>query len=991
MSGAQDWNRTLRRVRAQATGLARLARGMAADPQLRRGVIEGLLGRARPATASAPRVPAGDRVPPAGLADFAMTAHAARTVPATVPQAVAFLSDPARFPEWLTLHAGWRGEPPTGAEPGQTFVQQAKIMGIPADVRWTVVEVTDTGLALRGSGPMGVTLAFWLTVRPHADGAEIFFDAGLDGQPIKGPMGASVVRSINEELAASLDALDGVVAGAPAAPPRRAPVLHRASGVTLDPNTPVLVGAGQVVQREPGERDPVALSVAALRSAAEDSGAGEELVRRADAVYAVASASWSYRDQGALVAEALGARPRRTVQTSKFGGDGAQLSVNEAAQSIVDGDAEVVLLTGAEAGASLAAAQRAGRKLDWPIQDASVAPTEVLGVDRTANNEAETAVGLGAPIFVYSLIESALRGETGRDPKEHQQAIGELWSRFSRVASDNPHAWQPEFRTAEEIATPSADNRMVSAPYPKLLCANLQVDMASGLILCSAAAAEEAGVPQEKWVFLHAGASGHDEWFVSERASLAASPAIRALGQAALRHAGLSIEDITHVDLYACFPSAVQIGARELGLPVDDPARPLTVTGGLTFGGGPGNNYGSHAVATLVSRLRADPTAYGLSTSLGWYVTKHALGIYSATPPLRAYTHLRPVIEHPPSRPVRSGYTGPAVVEAYTVPYGRDGEPEAGVLSLITPRGHRTLVRTTAPEVLAVLTEDDALRRPVTVHEDGTVSIDSADSADTAALPEPPAPPVLVERRGPITVITLNRPETRNAIDRAAAEALERAVGAFEADPEARIAVLTGAGGSFCSGMDLKAAARGEFPITEKRGPLGLTARPPAKPLIAAVEGHALAGGCELALAADLIVAADDSRFGIPEPKRGLAAAAGGVLRLAERLPRNVAMELALTGDPMPATRLAELGLVNVLAPAGQVLDAALALADRIAVNAPISVTVSKRIVAESPDWTTSEAFAKQGDIAAAALVSEDASEGIRAFAEKRAPVWKGR
>ena len=173
---------------------------------------------------------------------------------------------------------------------------------------------------------------------------------------------------------------------------------------------------------------------------------------------------------------------------------------------------------------------------------------------------------------------------------------------------------------------------MVSTPYTKLLCANLQVDQASGLILMSVAAAEAAGVPQDKWVFLHAGAAAYDEWFVSERGDLAASPAIRTIGQAALEHAGIGIEDVGHVDLYSCFPVAVQVAADELGLDIE---RQLSVTGGLTFSGGPGNNYGGHAVAALVKRLREDPTAYGLSTSLGWYITKHALGIYSAHPPRR--------------------------------------------------------------------------------------------------------------------------------------------------------------------------------------------------------------------------------------------------------------------------------------------------------------------------------------------------------------------
>ena len=250
---------------------------------------------------------------------------------------------------------------------------------------------------------------------------------------------------------------------------------------------------------------------------------------------------------------------------------------------------------------------------------------------------------------------------------------------------------------------------------------------------------------------------------------------------------------------------------------------------------------------------------------------------------------------------------------------------------------------------------------------------------------------VLVEKRGPVTVITINRPERRNAVDKHTAELLEQAVDHFEADPEARVAVITGAGGSFCAGMDLKAAAGGEFAMTERGGPLGIAARPLAKPLIAAVEGHALAGGCELALVADLIVAAEDSQFGLPEPKRGLVAAAGGVLRLSQRLPRNVAMELALTGNPMPATRMAELGLVNRLAEPGQVLEAALALAEEIMVNAPLSVQVSKQIVEQAPDWPVDEAFGRQSDLAMTAVLSEDAAEGIAAFAEKRPAVWKGR
>jgi len=617
-----------------------------------------------------------------------------------------------------------------------------------------------------------------------------------------------------------------------------------------------------------------------------------------------------------------------------------------------------------------------------------VAPTRVIGSDREANNGPESAAGLSVPVYTYALMESAVRARAGETPEQHRATITRLWSRLSEVAAGNEHAWSPHARSPEELADTHPGNRMIAEPYPKLLCANLQVDLAAGLVLTSVARATELGIPQDRWVFLHAAAAAYDEWFVSERADLAASPALRAIGEAAFEHAGIGPDDVRHVDLYSCFPAAVQIAAGELGFPLDDPERPLSVTGGLTFAGGPGNNYGTHAVATLVDRLRRDPDAYGLSTSLGWFVTKHALGIYSARPPARAYQALRPVLPPAPTRRALETYAGPAVVEAATARYNREGRPVYAVVSAITPDGARVLVRTEQPEVVERVVDGDPLHLPVEVSGTDTLRFTGEQRVD---VPPPPPMPVLVERRGPVTVITINRPERRNAIDLATARLLERAVDAFEADEEARVAVLTGAGGTFSAGMDLKAAATGEFAMTERRGPLGIAAVPIAKPVIAAVEGHALAGGCELALVADLIVASTEAEFGIPEPKRGLVAAAGGVLRLAQRLPRNVALELALTGNPMPASRMAELGLVNRLAEPGTALDVALALAEEVVANAPLSVQASRRIVLESPDWPEDEAFDRQSAIAAVAITSEDAAEGVAAFAELREPVWKGR
>ncbi|MFF0633152.1 crotonase/enoyl-CoA hydratase family protein [Nocardia sp. NPDC004151] len=1001
-------------LREQVRAGGRLLDTVRRDPRIVREFIAGVTGQGVPVEAAPV-----EHTLPEGLSDYLRTAHAHHDLETGAAATLAYLAQLQRLPEWVSFHAGWRGQAPGPAAMGVEYTQVAKFMGIPADVQWLVTEVSDSRLGLRGHGPQGLGLGLWITVVPNGSGSSVYIDAGLSGQPIEGPLGGTVARALGDALTESLAGLPAVLAAAAPGSGRaeRKAVRHRASGVVLAPTTPVLVGVGQIVQRTPDASwaDPSRLAVRALRAAAADTGLGDGLLARADAVFAVSPTSWQYRDLGALVAAAVGADGVDTVQSSPFGGDGGQLVINEAAAAIAAGDYDLVLVTGAEAGATQAAAQRAGVEVAWPVQDVSVSPTRTVGIDKAANNAAESAAGLQAPINMYALLESALRHRLGRTPAEHAAAVAELWSRFSAVAAANPHAWQPQEFTATQIAAVTETNRMISAPYTKLECANLTVDMASGIIVASAAAAEAAGIPQDKWVFLHAGASGTDEWFVSERAELAASPAIGALGAAVFEHAGITAEDLGPVDLYACFPVAVQIAARELGLPVDDPKRPLSVTGGLTFGGGPGNNYGGHAVASLVGRLRAEPESFGLATSLGWYLTKHAMGVYSATPPAQPYRHLTPVIEHPPARPARTGYDGEAVVEAYTLPYGRDGLPEAAIVSLLTPTGDRVLLRSTESTLVTALAEDDWLGLPVTVAgdtitpvaaqrpesgsgaeesgagESGAEPVSSTAGVARVPLPPPPPAPVLIERRGHIMIITINRPHVRNAINLAAALGLERAIDAYEADPNARIAILTGAGGYFSAGMDLKAAARGEVPVTEKRGILGIVSQPPRKPLIAAVEGPALAGGCELALAADLIVAASDSTFGIPEVKRGLVAVGGGVLRLSQRLPRAIAMELSLTGDPISAARAAEIGLINQVAEPGKALDAALELAARVAVNAPLSIDASKQIIERAPDWSVAEAFGKQGQVAAAALSSMDAGEGMRAFVEKRPPVWQGR
>ena len=250
---------------------------------------------------------------------------------------------------------------------------------------------------------------------------------------------------------------------------------------------------------------------------------------------------------------------------------------------------------------------------------------------------------------------------------------------------------------------------------------------------------------------------------------------------------------------------------------------------------------------------------------------------------------------------------------------------------------------------------------------------------------------VLVERRGAVQVITINRPLVRNALDAAVARRIADAVDELDASPELRAGVLTGAGGSFSAGMDLKAFLRGETPVVEGRGLCGITVTPPRKPLLAAVEGWALAGGFELVLACDLVVAGRSAGLGVPEVTRSLVAAGGAALLLPQRVPRAVALEMLLTGRPIDAERATAVGLVNRVVEDGAALDAAVEMAVGIAANGPLAVAATKRIVQEAPSWSPAEAWARQEEIVRPVFASDDAREGSAAFAERRSPVWRGR
>lgn len=408
LRGLVDTGRTLAPV------LARTATATLEDLASR--VIPGIGGTT---AATDETVPAPD-----GIAGYARHVDAARTIDAPTAAVLDMVTDTERTHEWLTFHLSWRGERAERLTTGGEFVQQMKLMDIPVQVRWSVENADEGGFELRGEGPMGITVGLWCTVVPSAGGSAVRLDGALDGPPVRGPVGLTAVRSVEEALTESLAALAGIVDGG-GGPGRYAdePVLHERTGQMLDPSTPVIIGVGQVVRRDPDPdtaSEPARMSVEALEAAAADTGADGPLLSRADLVYAVPSASWTYPDQAGSVAAAVGAEFAETVQTSPYGGDGAQLAVNDAAQQIADRAAHLALVSGAEAGATVAALQALGREPEWTTQDPESGPGRVIGVDRPANNEAETSVGLGAPIYVYSLIESALQADSGESAEEHQ-------------------------------------------------------------------------------------------------------------------------------------------------------------------------------------------------------------------------------------------------------------------------------------------------------------------------------------------------------------------------------------------------------------------------------------------------------------------------------------------------------------------------------------------------------------------------------------------
>jgi len=486
----------------------------------------------------------------------------------------------------------------------------------------------------------------------------------------------------------------------------------------LDPRTPVLVGAGQVAQRveNPLEGvEPLELMAEALRAAADDCGV-PGILGEADSIR-VPVGVWDYSNPAALLRERFGAE-RAETGLAPISGSSVQRMITDAAEAIFAGRRHVVLVVGGEAEHSKRRARSRELALPWTRQTDSV-PDNTFGEDTGIMTREEIEAGLAQPAAVFSLFENALRFARGESLEDHRRRISELWASFNAVAVENPHAWTRQRLSPEEIRTPSASNQMTAFPYTKLLCANMVVDQAAAVILCSVEAARRLGVPSDRWVFFHAATDVQRAPFVSNRAELHSAPELRRAGLRALELAGAKLDEVEHIDLYSCFPAAVQLSAMELGLST---SRPLTVTGGLGFAGGPFNSYVLHSTATMIDRLRASPGSLGLVSSVGGWLRKHAFAIYSTAPPEGGFRFaaLDDEIADLPVRELEANAVGKASVESFSLRFA-GGAPLAATFACLRDDGRRAWATSEDPALLEALMGEEFCGRRVSIRPGGVL------------------------------------------------------------------------------------------------------------------------------------------------------------------------------------------------------------------------------------------------------------------------------
>lgn len=490
--------------------------------------------------------------------------------------------------------------------------------------------------------------------------------------------------------------------------------------MTLDPKTPVLVGAATIEQRLDDPQaalEPVELMIAALGAAASDAGA-PALLARADSIR-VPRGFWNYSDPGRLVATRFGASGARTtlaeigvLQTTLLG---------EAAAAIARGEESIALITGAEAKYRSLRAQIAGTEVA-STEQTDVVPDRLLEPAREIWSPLEERLALLMPVTQYAMIETALRYAEGLSLEAHRREVAELWADFSRAAAENPHAWSRRALTAEAIAGAGDGNRMLAFPYTKLHNSQWNVDQAAGLILCSVAVARELGISEDRWVFPLAVAESNHMLPLSERAELHRSHGFRLAGARALADAGLAIEDVTRFELYSCFPIAVRVQAREMGI---DAAHRLTVSGGMAFAGGPLNNFVFQSLVRMAEVLRRERTGAGMLTAVSGMLTKQGVSLWSASPPRGGFAYedvTAAVAGATGAVEVVEGVESPARIATYTVLF-EGGSPVRAAAICDLDDGRRTIAVTTDAAAAGAMTEREHCGAAVRVDRDQTLHL----------------------------------------------------------------------------------------------------------------------------------------------------------------------------------------------------------------------------------------------------------------------------
>jgi acetyl-CoA C-acetyltransferase len=490
-------------------------------------------------------------------------------------------------------------------------------------------------------------------------------------------------------------------------------------------NTPILIGAGLTVQKEKDldkAKSPVAVMADAARIALDDCGVGADIDAAVDTVGSIRFVTDSpearhlpvgrYSNPGRSVSNILGIAPENALLAAT-GGNSPQMMINELAERIAQGRTGTALLVGGEGFASVMRAIGSGvDKPEWNDEPDEVA--ELIGKEKSGVLPVEHRHGLYFPVNYYPLFENALRAHRGRDMATHMQAVGKLMAPFTEIAAQHPQSWFPVARSAEELVTPSDENRWVGYPYPKYLNSVIRIDQASAVVMTSVGKAREMGIDESKWIYLHGCSDANEVWNGIERQDLHRSVAIHEMTKQALAMANWTIDDIDIFDLYSCFPSAVEVACQEMGLSEDDP-RPFTVTGGLPYFGGAGNAYTLMSVATMMQTLRDNPGKKGLCNGNGWFLTKHSLGLYSTTPVEGAWQReapsvLQAKIDAGPTRPYDEFPTGEGWIETYTVAHVAGKDPQGIIIGRMSDTDHRFVAHMTeAGDHVAQLMQTDGI------------------------------------------------------------------------------------------------------------------------------------------------------------------------------------------------------------------------------------------------------------------------------------------